>query len=198
MGFKRIFESNVIQYMQNNTLETLLSASYGVLKQLRSLALALSPQQYSAPLDLIHGNTIGKHYRHVIEFYQCLLQNGPVVNYDRRKRDIALETGSVVAIAAINDIVSALQSITVDDIKDLAYEADFSDTGGAPITLPTSFERELAYNIEHAVHHMAILQMVVNHYYTDITLEDGFGVAASTLRYQQQTHVHSNFSAPGA
>jgi hypothetical protein len=184
--------------MQNNTLQTLLSASYGVLRQLRSLAGALTPQQYSAPLELLHGNTIGKHYRHVIEFYQCLLQNTPEVNYDRRKRDIVLETDSSIAIAIINDITAALQNITEADIKSLVYEADFSDTGETYITMPTSFERELAYNIEHAVHHMAILQIVVNHYYKHIQLEEGFGVAASTLRYQHQAHVHSNLPASGA
>jgi hypothetical protein len=38
--------------------------------------------------------TIGEHTRHVIEMFQCLLNNyeSGVVNYDERARDIVLQT----------------------------------------------------------------------------------------------------------
>lgn len=183
--------------MQNNALQTLLSASHGVLTQLHRLALSLSTTQYTMPLDLLGGNTIGKHYRHIIEFYQCLMRDAEVVNYDKRLRNTDIENSPVIANSIIEEIVTQLNAEKIAD-RQLFYNADFSETGTEAICVTTSFGRELAYNIEHAMHHMAILQMVVKNYFKDIELEEGFGVAASTLRYQQQNHVHSNISASGA
>lgn len=149
------------------------------------------------PLDLLGGNTIGKHYRHIIEFYQCLIKNVEVVNYDKRLRNTDIENSPVIANAIIEEILKHLKAENISD-RQLCYCADFSETGNEEISVNTSFGRELAYNIEHAVHHMAILQMVVKHYFKEIELEEGFGVAASTLRYQQQNHVYSNVSALGS
>ncbi|MGV3597543.1 MAG: DinB family protein [Bacteroidota bacterium] len=182
--------------MQNNALQTLLSTSHGVLEQLHRLALSLSTSQYTMPIDLLGGNTIGKHYRHIIEFYQCLLKKAEIVNYDKRLRNTDIENSPVIANAVIEDILMNLNDENITDMP-LQYHADFSETGTETISVNTSFGRELAYNIEHAIHHMAILQMVVKHYFKEIELEEGFGVAASTLRYQQQNHVHSNISALG-
>ena len=42
---------------------------------------------------------------------------------------------------------------------------------------------ELVYNIEHAVHHMAIIRIAVQHEFPDLALDDEFGYATSTLKY---------------
>lgn len=163
----------------------LTNANLRVLYQLKTLALHLKDEGYTQSLDLLSGNSIGKHYRHIIEFYQCLLNTQGVVNYDKRKRSLDLENNADFAIETINTIIAALENEPIVD--DCNYEADFSDNGGENIKVKTSFAREMAYNIEHTVHHMAIIQIVVKHYFPQITLEEGFGVAASTLRYQHQT-----------
>ena len=51
----------------------------------------LSNAQFSESLPIFSGSSIGMHARHVIEFYQCLLQKGVVnqgINYDKRIRDL--------------------------------------------------------------------------------------------------------------
>ncbi len=35
-------------------------------------------------------------------------------------------------------------------------------------TVPTNFEREMVYNIEHAIHHMAIIRIALQHEYIHI------------------------------
>ena len=165
-------------------LSILINANLRVLKQLQSLAHKLPPEGYARPLDLLSGNTIGKHFRHILEFYQCLLTHQGIVNYDKRLRNTELENDVQIAQRTITEIIEALENNTITD--ECYYEADFSDDGGQNVKIQTSFSRELAYNIEHTVHHMAIIQIVVKHYYTQIELEEGFGVAASTLRYQHQ------------
>ncbi len=163
----------------------LTNANLRVLHQLKTLAHHLKDEGYTQSLDLLSGNSIGKHYRHIIEFYQCLLGSQGIVNYDKRQRSFDLENNADFAVESINTIIATLEKEPIVD--DCNYEADFSDDGGENIKVKTSFARELAYNIEHTVHHMAIIQIVVRYYFPQIILEEGFGVAASTLRYQHQT-----------
>jgi hypothetical protein len=44
--------------------------------------------------------------------------------------------------------------------------------------------RELVYNIEHVVHHMALVKIGLKELLPDLDLPDDFGVAVSTIRYQ--------------
>lgn len=166
-----------------NTILT--NTNLRVLNQLKSLAHHLKNEDYTRALDLLGGNSIGKHYRHIIEFYQCLLGTQGIVNYDKRNRSLDLENNTDFAVEIIDTIIAALVNKPIVD--DCFYEADFSNNGGENIKVKTSFSRELAYNIEHTIHHMAIIQIVVRYYFPQIILEEGFGVAASTLRYQHQT-----------
>lgn len=176
---------NYANYMQSNSRDILLSASFEVLGQLRVLAEQLTPGQYSLPLELLNSNTIGKHYRHIIEFYICLNRQDKAINYDNRKRDNRLENDPVLAVTTIDEIKNFLSGVENID-EQYTYEADFSSDGGAHVVTTTTLGRELAYNIEHAVHHMAIIQIVVQHHFPAVKLEENFGVAASTQRYQQQ------------
>lgn len=162
----------------------LTNANLRVLHQLKTLAHYIKNEGYTQSLELLGGNSIGKHYRHIIEFYQCLLGSQGVINYDKRQRSLDLENNVDFALDTINTIIATLEKEPIAD--DCDYEADFSDDGGENIKVKTSFARELAYNIEHTIHHMAIIQIVVRHYFPHVILEEGFGIAASTLRYQHQ------------
>ena len=42
-----------------------------ILKQIFDLINQLNDAEYSAELDLLNGNSIGKHVRHVVEFFEC-------------------------------------------------------------------------------------------------------------------------------
>lgn len=57
--------------------------------------------------------------------------------------------------------------------------------GGVLNTVESNIGRELLYVTEHAVHHMAILKMGIVHSFCHIQFEENFGVAESTINYQQ-------------
>jgi hypothetical protein len=44
---------------------------------------------------------------------------------------------------------------------------------------------EIAYNLEHTIHHMALIRVGL-HELGDITLDDSYGVAPSTLKYRKR------------
>ena len=47
----------------------------------------------------------------------------------------------------------------------------------------SSLEREVVHNIEHVIHHLAIIKIALLAYHDEITVPQAFGVAPSTLRY---------------
>jgi len=169
----------------------LTNVSIEMVQQLSTISGQLEENDYSRPLDLLSGNTIGKHIRHVYELYDELLLglNSSNVNYDARKRNLQIERDPVFANSFASSLVEKLLSMKDDGIIHLK-----GSYGQAPdIIVNTSIGRELAYNIEHSIHHMAIIQICIKHYFHYVQLDENFGVAFSTQNYLQ--HVHANLSA---
>jgi hypothetical protein len=67
----------------------------------------------------------------------------------------------------------------------LALEVGYDVSKDEFITIATNYSRELVYNIEHAVHHMALIKIGVREAASYIDLPSDFGIAASTIRYKE-------------
>lgn len=90
----------------------LFEAAGNSLNQVSALLVNLSNQEYSRPLSILHNASIGKHVRHIINFYQCVInpQDNNVVCYDARERDLQLEENTVYARIIIDALVSDLKT----------------------------------------------------------------------------------------
>lgn len=133
-----------------------------------------------------HEASVGEHTRHTIEFYQCLyegLKTGNV-NYDKRKRNIEIQSTPGYAISTINDIIDHIYNAGADAELILEISYDLSDETSNKIN--SSYKRELAYNIEHAIHHMAIIKSIIVENFRNINLPENFGIAISTVKYRNK------------
>lgn len=157
-------------------------SSEQVLRQLVGLIDQLKDEQFASSLPILSGNTIGKHIRHIIELYDQLLNGyeSGIVNYDDRQRDQRIETESSYAINKLMQIISECES---KSDKPIQLIVDYSVDDHTNVKVNSSYKRELAYNMEHAIHHMAIIKMAVENEFEKIILDKSFGVAPSTLRY---------------
>jgi hypothetical protein len=153
--------------------------------QLQGLAALLSRldgEAYCHASKWLSGASIGQHSRHVIELVQCLLKGYDecLVNYDDRKRDHQLETDIAFAINMIELLVAQLDLPN----KPVTVEGNFDMEAQVQIQIQSTYHRELAYNVEHAVHHMALIKVGLKE--LDIVLpNDNFGVAYATVQHRR-------------
>lgn len=158
------------------------------LRQLRSLdrlLVKLDDQTFTTPITALDQATIGMHVRHVLEFYSCLRQGlrDNVVCYDNRAREIKLETVVAFARETITEVADFISAV-IDD-QQITLCASFTAKKDDRILVNSCLQRELIYNLEHTIHHMAIIGIAVRLLGKPEFLEDGFGVAPSTLRKYQ-------------
>lgn len=154
-----------------------------VFVQLSETLTQLNNEEYSKPSRILVNATIGQHVRHIIELFQCLetgYENG-VVNYEKRKRDYQIETNKELASRLLLEIYQHIDKPN----KEIILEAEDYCDAVTVVTIPSNYYRELAYNLEHTIHHMALIRVGVNEV-SDIRLPEEFGVAYSTMKFRKE------------
>jgi len=160
-------------------------ACCNILSQLTEVVHQISEEDFTKQIESLGQSTIGQHLRHTLEFFICLEQGFEkgLINYDKRAHDKLLENDKFIALSTLDRIRDFIQSQPTD--KHLKLEAGYDLEKEVFVTIETNFLRELVYNIEHAVHHMAIIKIGIRDLAVDVKLPHDFGIAASTIRYQE-------------
>jgi hypothetical protein len=150
------------------------------LNELIDLLNQLPEYEYSKPCFELSGATIGEHTRHIVEMFQCLNRNydSGLVNYDKRNRNVLIQTNTDFAIQMILDIKN---EITKEN-KNLELQQMID---GVAIKIESNYHRELLYNLEHCIHHQALIKVAVLKC-ESVAVNENFGVARSTIEYRNQ------------
>jgi hypothetical protein len=156
------------------------SSIYKTLNELSELLSQLSNEDFSKPCPALSNSSIGEHTRHVIEMFQCLEKQYDlgVVNYDKRKRNQYIQTDTLFAKQSIDLILNQL-----DKPNKFIQLQQFID--GKEILIESNYHRELLYNLEHCIHHQALIKVAILQL-ENILVNDNFGVACSTIEYRKQ------------
>lgn len=165
----------------------LQQAVQNVFIQLAETINQLTAEQYAQPCSRLNNATVGQHVRHTIELFQCLEQGYEtgVVNYEKRKRDLLTETNKETAASLLHQLYKNLDK----ENKELRLDSMYDDTSDETVSVTTNYYREIIYNLEHTIHHMALIRIGVKEV-SAVELPADFGVASSTIRYRK--NVHSN------
>ncbi len=140
----------------------------------------LTNEDLTLPFLELSNATIGEHMRHIIEHLGALLNHyeSGCINYDKRKRNIIFQSNTKEAIKILEKYRSELDKPN----KSLFLEHNcFSDKE----MLETNYFRELLYNLEHSIHHQALIKVAL-YRLPHIKIVNSFGIAPSTLEYRKQ------------
>lgn len=150
------------------------------LNELINLLSQLSDAEYANTCEELSDASIGQHTRHIIEMFLCLENqyDSGILNYDKRKRNELMQTDADYAIQHILTIQHNLKAINKN--IDLQQIID-----GEEIRIQSNYYRELLYNLEHCIHHQALIKVALLKF-KNIKIDPDFGVARSTIEYRKQ------------
>jgi uncharacterized damage-inducible protein DinB len=156
-----------------------------VLKNIKQLCSLLTKEEYSQSIDLLSGSSIGQHLRHVVEFYQCLLNSDleASVDYENRQRNTLIETLPTFAENCIDQLIEKLE---ITSFEQKIYVVH--NLGADKHLYESSMARELYYLSEHTVHHFALIKIGIQTCFKHISLPKNFGVADSTVKHLEGQH----------
>ncbi len=154
-----------------------------VVRQIDDLLQQIEPHVYRRPLPEFDGNTLGQHFRHILEFFQCLEKGAGVglIDYASRERNMMYEDNPLLTASAFNDFMQLLESGPEDKMLDVKAEFGGVDRPVYSSTLG----RELLFVYDHAIHHLAMIKIGIRCHFPEIQIDRDLGVSPSTIKSRQ-------------
>jgi hypothetical protein len=163
----------------------IIDAAGAVLAQGEALLNSVTPEAYARKNDVAFNASIGGHYRHCLDHFNCVLRGlqKPEINYDHRERNVRVETDPEFALKITRQLHEALKQLSPEMLATpvmACCEVSY-DKGQSPRAC-SSYSRELVYAIAHAIHHYALISIMAR--LMEIKLPQNFGIAPSTVAHQ--------------
>lgn len=166
----------------NTGCDLLTNTSLHIVNQLATAIGDMTQSQYvDSPEE--GASSVGAHTRHVIEFYQALfntLHADAELCYDKRQRNLLLETSKDAALREMSKIKGYLSDMPSHD-SDIKLSS-IVDPGMPMLSMRTTLQRELFYLLDHTVHHMAMIKMIAAKH--GFMCGQDFGLAQSTKAHE--------------
>ena len=162
----------------------MLKSHLDQLLSLKQLVENTTCDQYTKSIDVLPHSTIGRHVRHILEFFDCFIQGtkNDEIDYIKRKRDLSIEEFPVKACQKCDELIANLSKISSEDLnKPVMVWSEMQDTSEK---LVSSMARELEYLFHHMVHHLALISVYFRS--QGLELDENFGVAPSTVSYWKE------------
>lgn len=156
-------------------------------EQVQDLLDLMNNENYSQPLRIFNGSSIGQHIRHIVDFYLCLINglDATNINYDKRERNPEIEEDCLTAKNMMTIIGNKIQLLDIEK-RVMVCSSFVADENVDLKLISSSVGRELMYAYDHAIHHLAIIKIGMQIHFPEVSISKDLGVAPSTLKYRQQ------------
>ena len=153
-----------------------------LLDELSSVVIELPAEVYRATLESGVSGTIGEHIRHCLDHFSTLLSAGPsgTLSYDHRQRGTAIETEPSAALQQILRLKAALERWPVRSLDQPIRVSSMIAPGGESVVGWSTLARELAFVVNHTIHHQATIAVLLTLH--GLAVPDRFGHSPSTPR----------------
>jgi len=160
-------------------MNIVIQSSIHSLKKSNNLINSLTNDVLSNQSVSPYYSCIGSHIRHILDFYDCIIEGFPNRNIDltNRKRDLKMHECCDYAIKNINRVISNLESMSEIGVDTMLIVSD--DLGLGKTNITYTFGALLAQANSHAIHHYAIVSYILDR--LNIAIEDeNFGYNPTT------------------
>jgi uncharacterized damage-inducible protein DinB len=156
-----------------------MSALDGQLERLRHVLSTLPAAAYAASPSPVSGS-VGAHVRHCLDHVRALtsLVDSDELCYDSRLRGTRVEQEVSAAVDEIDTLRSSLQALENLPLDRYVHLESLADRDGSTLKVTSTYGRELAFVIQHTIHHAAIISVLLDQIGVAVPL--GFGHAPST------------------
>lgn len=154
-----------------------------IIRQITNLLDTISNQIYTQPLDVFKGVSIGQHFRHILDFYLCLIKGMEqgTVDYAGRDRNPRAESDVYFIKQAFCDIAQMIDRFSEE--TPVKVWGDFSAQAEHRPVVVSSIGRELMFAYDHAVHHLAMIKIGIAAAAPHVHLDHNLGIAPSTIKH---------------
>lgn len=163
----------------------------GCLQQGAELIGGFNTAHFTSKFNHCYHSSIGEHFRHILDHYQCLIagfkktdNNRVFIDYDRRQRDPQMERDPERTIAWIARICGFLEKIPEIRVDSLAVKMD-TGSHAEDQWASSSLSRELQFLLSHTVHHYALITTM--NVVAGVKTPEDFGIAPSTLAHRRKS-----------
>ena len=161
--------------------EFLIQENLFLLEQGRHVLGMISAEHYTrCPQELAVDSSPGRHFRHVLNFYQKLLSSSDgSTNYEQRVRDAHIENDSSRALHLVDELRATLRHwLEESDSCPKLEKIAFTGRNGIILQVSSCLERELKAVADHTLHHYALIALLLRNW--GYVLPQEFGIASST------------------
>lgn len=165
-------------------MKQLRTAALEPLGQLRTIAGLII--ESGKVRELYAESGVGRHARHVIDYYQALQSGlpGRHIDYNIRRRGSAIETDPVVLLERIKDLCAWGSNVILEEDINIRVDSEISCEVSCTYSFNSTIGREFLYIIDHSVHHIAHIGLMLKQY--GFSLDPVFGLAPSTSSFLRQ------------
>jgi hypothetical protein len=150
-------------------------------KLLDHVITTLPENAYQQKVPALYHASIGDHTRHIVEILQCAVNGHTtgVIDYHNRERNQQLAEDPSFALASLHNLLHQCKW----DNK--AVNVIHGDASNQEDQVLSTYHRELLYNVEHTIHHMALIKVALFHLGVQ-DLPEEFGMAYSTITFKNK------------
>ena len=119
-----------------------------------------------------NNETIGRHIRHIIDFYLCFKNHidKDYIDYDSRTRNNKIETDIYFARKQFDEIIYFLKNKNLND-KNINVKMNSSVCNQK---LHSTLYRELMHVADHAIHHANLVQIIIKNEFPNLDKKCNF------------------------
>jgi len=161
-------------------MNIIIQSNLKTLQKTRALLLILTNEELSNTTVAPYYSSLGSHIRHILDFYDCVLNidSKRRIDLTARKRNHIVECNCNDAAQYLNEIIDKLNNIEFE-VEEKVFVID--DLGLGKTEIQYTLGAIFAQANSHAIHHYAIINYILDN--LGIMLQDEeFGYNPTTPR----------------